>query len=56
MRRTKFPYSPCLLEYNASNKLQGKGDSGCTHTMYGKTEDELLVNAKKHGILTQGYT
>lgn len=33
------------------------GDPMCTHTMYGKTEEEeLLANAKKHGIEEHGYT
>jgi predicted small metal-binding protein len=32
------------------------GDPVCTHTMYGETEDELLQNAKKHGIEVHGYT
>lgn len=32
------------------------GDSMCTHTMYGETEDELIENAKKHGIEVHGYT
>ena len=27
-----------------------------THTMYGDTEDELIANAKKHGIEVHGYT
>ena len=26
------------------------GDPVCTHTMYGETEEELLANAKKHGM------
>ncbi len=26
------------------------------HTMYGETEQELLQNAKKHGIEVHGYT
>ena len=26
------------------------GDPVCTHTMYGETEEELLQNAKKHGM------
>ena len=30
------------------------GDPVCTHTMTGETEEELLANAKKHGI--EGYT
>ncbi len=32
------------------------GDPVCTHTMYGETEEELLENAKKHGIEAHGYT
>ena len=32
------------------------GDPVCTHTMYGDTEDELIANAKKHGIEVHGYT
>jgi predicted small metal-binding protein len=32
------------------------GDSVCTHTMYGDTEEEVLQNAKKHGIEVHGYT
>jgi len=32
------------------------GDPVCTHTMYGETEEELLQNAKKHGIESHGYT
>ncbi|MGB6671470.1 MAG: DUF1059 domain-containing protein [Candidatus Nitrosopolaris sp.] len=32
------------------------GDPTCTHTMYGETEQELLQNAKKHGIKVHGYT
>jgi predicted small metal-binding protein len=31
------------------------GDPVCTHTMYGDTEDELIANAKKHGIEVHGY-
>lgn len=31
------------------------GDPVCTHTMYSKTEEELLANAKKHGIDVHGY-
>ena len=26
------------------------GDPICTHMMYGETEEELIENAKKHGI------
>jgi predicted small metal-binding protein len=32
------------------------GDPVCTHTMYGETEEELLANAKRHGIEVHGYT
>ena len=32
------------------------GDPVCTHTMYGEPEDELIKNAKKHGIEVHGYT
>ena len=32
------------------------GDPVCTHTMYGETEQELLENAKRHGIEAHGYT
>ena len=32
------------------------GDPVCTHTMYGETEEEVLKNAKEHGIKEHGYT
>jgi predicted small metal-binding protein len=32
------------------------GDPVCSHTMYGETEQELLENAKRHGIESHGYT
>jgi predicted small metal-binding protein len=32
------------------------GDPVCTHTIHGETEQELLENAKRHGIETHGYT
>ena len=31
------------------------GDPVCTHTVYGETEEEILQNAKKHGIEVHGY-
>ena len=31
------------------------GDPVCTHTVYGETE-EVLQNAKKHGIEVHGFT
>ena len=32
------------------------GDPVCTYTMYRETEEEVLENAKKHGIEVHGYT
>jgi predicted small metal-binding protein len=32
------------------------GDPIYTHMMYGETEEELIENAKKHGIEVHGYT
>jgi predicted small metal-binding protein len=32
------------------------GDPVCTHTMRGENEEELLENAKRHGIEVHGYT
>ena len=32
------------------------GDPVCTHTMHGETAEELLANAKKHGMEVHGYT
>jgi O-acetylhomoserine/O-acetylserine sulfhydrylase-like pyridoxal-dependent enzyme len=39
-----------------SHNCKDAGDAVCTHTMYGETEEELLQNAKKHGIEVHGYT
>jgi predicted small metal-binding protein len=39
-----------------SINCKDEGDPVCTHTMYGDTEDELIANAKKHGIEVHGYT
>ena len=36
--------------------LKDAGDPVCSHTMYGETEEELLQNAKDHGIKVHGYT
>ena len=30
------------------------GDPVCNHTMYGETEEEVLKNAKEHGIKEHG--
>ena len=32
------------------------GDPVITHTVYGETEEEVLQNAKKHGIEVHGFT
>ena len=32
------------------------GDPFCTHTMHGETAEELIANAKKHGMEVHGYT
>ena len=32
------------------------GDPVCTHTVYGETEEEVLQNAKKHGIEVHEFT
>ena len=32
------------------------GDPVCTHTMFGETEEELIENARIHGIQVHGYT
>jgi predicted small metal-binding protein len=32
------------------------GDPVCTHTVYGEKEEEVLQNAKKHGIEVHGFT
>jgi predicted small metal-binding protein len=33
-----------------------RGIQFAPHTMYGETEEELLQNAKKHGIKVHGFT
>ena len=39
-----------------SRNCKDAGDPVCTHTMYGETEDELIKNAKEHGIEVHGNT
>jgi hypothetical protein len=34
----------------SSINCKDAGDPVCTHTMYGETEEELLKNAKEHGL------
>jgi predicted small metal-binding protein len=46
------PWDSMTLSINCKDA----GDPVCTHTMYGETEEELLENAKKHGIEVHGYT
>ncbi|MDW0283444.1 MAG: DUF1059 domain-containing protein [Nitrososphaeraceae archaeon] len=50
--------SPSINDYRMTLSLNCKdaGDPVCTHTMTGETEEELLANAKKHGMEVHGYT
>jgi predicted small metal-binding protein len=47
-----------ISDYRMTLSLNCKdaGDPVCTHTMTGETEEELLANAKKHGMEVHGYT
>ena len=45
-----------IIEMVLSINCKDAGDPVCTHTMYGETEDEVLKNAKEHGIKEHGYT
>lgn len=45
-----------LFALTLSINCKDAGDPVCTHTMYGETEEELLQNAKEHGIKVHGYT
>ena len=45
-----------MLNMKLSLNCKDAGDPVCTHTMYGETEEELIENAKKHGIEVHGYT
>ena len=45
-----------LTSPNSTQKCKDAGDPVCTHTMYGETEEELLKNAKEHGIKEHGYS
>ena len=44
------------MQMTLSINCKDAGDPVCTHTMYGETEEELLKNAKEHGINEHGYT
>jgi hypothetical protein len=54
----RYPYFQVkyLLSMTLSLYCKDAGDPVCTHTMYGETEEELIENAKKHGIEVHGYT
>jgi predicted small metal-binding protein len=39
-----------------SLNCKDSGDPTCTHTVYGETEEEVLQNAKKHGVEVHGFT
>ncbi len=44
------------MQMTLSINCKDAGDPVCTHTMYGETDEELLKNAKEHGIKEHGYT
>lgn len=44
-----------MTRMTLSLNCKDAGDPVCTHTMHGETEEELLANAKKHGIEVHGY-
>ena len=50
--------SASINEYRMTLSLNWKdaGDPVCTHTMTGEREEELLANAKKHGMDVHGYS
>jgi predicted small metal-binding protein len=48
----RLPINTMTLTLNCKDA----GDPVCTHTMRGETEEELLENAKRHGIEVHGYT
>lgn len=45
-----------MTRMTLSLNCKDAGDPFCTHTMHGETEEEVLTNAKKHGIEVHGYT
>jgi predicted small metal-binding protein len=51
-----FPFNIMVDKMVLSINCKDAGDSVCNHTMYGETEEELLKNAKEHGIKEHGYT
>lgn len=49
-------FASLIESMTLSLNCKDAGDPVCTHTMYGETEEELLQNAKEHGIKVHGYT
>ena len=45
-----------MIRITLSLNCKEAGDPVCTHTMTGETEEELLANAKKHGMEVHGYS
>jgi Protein of unknown function (DUF1059) len=49
-------FASLIESMTLSLNCKDAGDPVCTHTMYVETEEELLQNAKEHGIKVHGYT
>ena len=49
-------FASLIESMTLSLNCKDAGDPVCTHTMYGETVEELLQNAKEHGIKVHGYT
>jgi len=49
-------FASLIESITLSLNCKDAGDPVCTHTMYVETEEELLQNAKEHGIKVHGYT
>ena len=45
-----------ILKMTLSLIVKKQENPVCTHTMYGDTEEELLANARRHGMEVHGYT
>src|SRR5690242_5408621 len=48
-------FASLIESMTLSLNCKDAGDPVCTHTMYGETEEELLQNAKEHGVEVHGY-
>ena len=44
------------MQQTLSINCKDAGDPVCNHTIYGETEEEVLKNAKEHGMKEHGYT